>query len=43
VELRAVAVRVVTVTAPARYSAAPVAAPDYSHPFANGPPASRST
>jgi hypothetical protein len=43
VELHAVPVRVVAVSAPVRDMAAPVVAPEYSHPFANGPPASRST
>jgi hypothetical protein len=43
VALREIPVRVVTVVAPARAIVAPFVAPEYSHPFANGPPASRST
>jgi hypothetical protein len=43
VDLYAIPVRVVAVIAPVRDTAAPVVAPEYSHPFANGPPASRST
>jgi hypothetical protein len=43
VELHAVPVRVVAVIAPVRDTVAPVVAPEYSHPFANGPPASLST
>jgi hypothetical protein len=42
-ELHAVSVRAIAVIAPARDASEPIAAPDYSHPFANGPPAPRST